>query len=128
MKDMRDMKKQIIDVDHEVYAPIAEIVFSVLEKIEQETPGSMEAHIIQIIHYKLLQDQLYGKTAMFGKDYLNTIKWCIMTWQDLDVDDEGKIPYSDIASDEEYDRHLRYLEDNAEIALKAITEALQRIG
>ena len=125
---MRDMRTQIIDVDHEVYAPIAEIVFSVLEKIEQETPGSMEAHIIQIIHYKLLQDQLYGKTAMFGKNYLNTIKWCIMTWQDLDVDDEGKIPYSDIASDEEYDSHLRYLEDNAEIALKAITEALQRIG
>ena len=122
------MKLQYINVDHGVYAPITEIVFSVLEKMKEEDAGSFEIEIIKTIHYKLLLDQLYGKTAMFHKGSLNTLKSIIMAWQGLDADDEGKIPYSDIATDEEYDKHLQYLEDNAEIAVKAITKALEKMG
>tara|TARA_S200002703_G_C3581456_1_gene178580 strand:+ start:67 stop:474 length:408 start_codon:yes stop_codon:yes gene_type:complete len=122
------MKLQYINVDHGVYTPITEIVFSVLEKMKEEGVGSFEIEIIKIIHYKLLLDQLYGKTAMFHEGSLNTLKSIIMTWQDLDADDEGKIPYSDIATDEEYDRHLQYLEDNAVIAVKAITKSLEKMG
>ncbi len=105
--------------NHEVYAPIAEIVFYTIEMNASEQKDKLRD-----IHYKLLQEYMYGKTALFNEFELSMLKRVITTWQDLDVDDEGKIPYSDISSDEEYDRHLRYLEDNAEIALKAITEAL----
>ena len=119
---MRDMTTLNVP-DHEVYAPIAEIVFYAIEM--KTTSQDYKPHDI---HYKLLQEYAYGKTALFNEFELSVLKRIITTWQDLDVDDEGKVPYSDIASDEEYDRHLRYLEDNAEIALKAITEALQQMG
>lgn len=118
---MQNMKKTIL-VDQEVYAPIAEIVFYTIE-----TKPTSQDHILRGIHYKLLQEHMYGKTAIFNEFELSTLKRVITAWQDLDKDAEGKIYYT-IGTDEEYEMHLQYLEANADIALTEINNAIKQLG